>query len=168
MSSNYEEHLILVRKVLQTLAKFNMKIKVAKSEFFKHETKLLGHIMSRDGIRKSPEYIEKVKNHPPPVTVTDLRKFLGLVNFQRKFIPRCSEICKPLSEITGGNKKTKINWTPERLEAFNRLKEEIGREVLLSYPDYSENSKKLQLYVCLLYTSPSPRDKRQSRMPSSA
>ena len=147
MSKTFEEHLKLVSKVLHTLAKYHIKIKVKKCEFFKDKVNFLGHLLSRNGIEKSPEYVAKVKDFPRPNTITELRQFLGLVNFQRKFVPRCAEICKPLYEITGQPKKAKITWTPERLEAFERIKEEIAKEITISYPDYNPSAPKMELFV---------------------
>jgi hypothetical protein len=86
MTVTFEEHLVLVRKVLTTLIKNGIKIKVQKCEFFKGSVNFLGHVIGADGIRKSPEFIDKIKNYPKPTTVTQLRQFLGLVNFQRKFM----------------------------------------------------------------------------------
>ena len=147
MSSSFEEHIDMVHKVLLTLERYKIKIKVKKCEFFKEEVNFLGQILSNKGIRKSPDYIKKVTEFEDPTTVKELRQFLGLVNFQRKFINKCSEITKPLSMITGGNNKEKIDWTEERKMAFNRLKEEIRKDVILSYPDYSQDAEELELFV---------------------
>ena len=95
-------------KVLNTLANNGVKIKVKKCDFFQPEVTFLGHTMNAEGIKKSTDYIQKVKDYPKPETVTELRRFLGLVNFQRKYISHCSIISKPLSEVTGGYKKSKI------------------------------------------------------------
>ena len=147
MSETFEEHLLLVRKVLHTLATYNIKIKVKKCEFFKKNVSFLGHLLSEDGIEKSPDFVDKVKTFHKPTTITELGKFLGLINFQRKFIPHCSTIMKPLTELTGKPKKSKIKWTEDRERAFERLKEEVEKEVKLSYPDYSENAEDLELHV---------------------
>ena len=98
MNKTFDEHLLLVEKVLTTLMNNGIKIKVGKCEFFKQQVTFLGHLISKEGIKKSPEYIEKVVNFPKTTSVTQLRPFLGLVNFQRKFINQCSTIAKPLSE----------------------------------------------------------------------
>ena len=147
MSVSFEEHVKLVSRVLATLLKFNMKVKVKKCEFFMTEVNFLGHLISSEGIKKSPEYMEKVQNFVRPETVTQLRQFLGLANFQRKFVNEFSIIAKPLSEITGGQKRKRIEWTEQRIEAFEKLKEELTKEVVLSYPDYQEHSNPLELYV---------------------
>ena len=107
----------------------------------------MGHVISKNGICKSPEYINKVKEFPKPVTISQLRQFLGLINFQRKFISNCSLIAKPLSELTGKPNRQKIEWTVERTMAFETLREEVAKEISLSYPDYSPNACKLELFV---------------------
>ena len=147
MSSNFEEHLQDVQKVLVTLQNHGIKVKVKKCEFFKSQVSFLGHVLSSDGIRKSSEYTNKVKDYSKPSTVKELRKFLGLINFQRKFIEKCSEIAKPLTELTKKADKTKIEWTDEQEESFTRIKEEIAKDIVLSYPDYSQDAQKLELYV---------------------
>ena len=107
----------------------------------------LGHVLSKDGISKSPEFIKKVSKFPKPNNVNELRSYLGLVNFQRKFGDKFAEIAKPLSEITGGEKKEKIEWNEEREKAFEQLKEEVKKEVTLSYPDYSSKADLMELFV---------------------
>ena len=147
MTESFEEHLILVRKVLTTLKLSGIKIKVSKCQFFQEEVSFLGHEISSRGIRKSPEFIQKIVDYPRPATVTELRQFLGLVNFQRKFIDRCSVIAKPLTELTGGPKRRALSWTPEMELAFDSLKEALVQDVTLSFPNYEEGSEKLELFV---------------------
>ena len=147
MSESFQEHLNLVHKVLSTLSKHGVKIKVDKCEMFQQEVSFLGHIINRNGIKKSPEFISKVQNIPPPQTIKQMRQFLGLINFQRKFIQNCSTLTKPLSQLTAGPKSKKIPWSDELMRTFERVKEEAAREVMLSYPDYSPSAEKMEMYV---------------------
>jgi hypothetical protein len=147
MGSSFAEHLELVRKVLHTLNNYKLKIKPSKCEFFKAEVEFLGHIVSQNGIKKTPEYVDKVRNYPRPTTKGELREFLGFVNFQRKFLPNCSVIQRPLSCHTSGKKNKKLDWTAEMNEAFETLKKEMQREIELAYPDYSEGAERLELWV---------------------
>ena len=147
---SFEEHLKLVDRVLSLLQKYGLKIKLSKCSWAKAEVKFLGHLVSRSGLRKHPDYVQKVKDFKPPSTVHELRQFLGFVNFQRKFIPMCSTIAKPLSCLTGGRKsqgKRKLQWTDEMNAAFEQLKEVLQQEIMLAYPDYSQSAKPLELYV---------------------
>ena len=150
LGRNFEEHIQLVERVLKVLQEHGLKIKISKCSWVQKEVKFLGHLVGRDGVRKLPEYIKKVEEFPKPTTVRELRRFLGLVNFQRKFVPNCSAISKPLSCLTGGRKslgQRKISWTEEMEESFDKLKTLIKKEILLSYPDYSTHAKPLELFV---------------------
>ena len=147
ISETYEEHLNLLEKVLTTLLKNGIKIKVNKCEFLKQEVSFLGHIVSREGIRKCPKFIEKVQNFPKPTNINQLRKFLGLANFQRKFVDNFSCISKPLSSCTNGPKKKIIEWTDEMNKSFDEIKKRLADEVSLAFPDYSKRSNPLLLRV---------------------
>ena len=147
LSETFEQHLELVWKVLATLKRHGIKIKPAKCKWFHSKVKFLGHMLSYSGISKLPEYIEKVNAFPRPTTVKQLREFLGLVNFQRKFAPNVSTIGQPLFEKTGGNGKRKLQWTSAMNDAFMRLKEIMSKEIELAFPDYSIGASPLDLYV---------------------
>ena len=84
LSSSFKEHVALVTKVLNTLQSNGIKINMKKGSFFADKVSFLGHDISLEGIQKSAEYIEKVKNYPKPTNVTELRQFLGLCNFSEK------------------------------------------------------------------------------------
>ena len=146
MEESFEAHLLLVQKVQATLERY-VKIKPDKCQWFSHSVDFLGHTISREGLRKQQIFIEKVDQFPRPQTVTELREFLGLVNFQRKFVKDASSIQKPLSELTGGKKKTRIMWSPERVQAFEKLKELMREDVLLSFPNYRGDAEPMELWV---------------------
>ena len=150
LGRNFKEHLRLVERVLSVLQKHGLKIKLSKCSWFQPEVKFLGHLVSRNGLAKLPDYVRKVAEFPKPVTVREMRGFLGLVNFQRKFVPNCSTLSKPLSAVTGGKKclgSRKIIWTSEMDSAFERIKEVISEEIRLSFPDYSIDAEPLELFV---------------------
>lgn len=107
----------------------------------------MGHLVGRDGIRKSPEFIQKIAEYPKPQNVTQLRQFLGLVNFQRKLIDKCSVVAKPLSELTGGSKSKLLVWSSEMEDSFESLKSALVQDVTLSFPDYCDTADKLELFV---------------------
>ena len=147
MGSTFDEHLDLVGKVLCTLESYRLKIKPSKCEFFQKEVDFLGHRISQSGIRKTPEYVKRVSEYPRPRTKGELREFLGLVNFQRKFLPNCSVIQKPLSCQTSGAKQRELEWTVEMNASFETLKAQMAKEIELAYPDYSEEASKIELWV---------------------
>ena len=147
MSNTFEEHLNLVKKVLTTLANNGIKVKLSKCEFFKKEVNFLGHVLNNKGIRKDPEFVKKIIDYPKPTNITELRQFLGLANFQRKFVKNCSTIAKPLTELTGGPKKKILSWTESMNNAFEQLKSKLAEEITLTFPNYSPDAEKLQLFV---------------------
>ena len=147
MSESFEEHVKMVGKVLATLIKYGVKIKPSKCKWFEREVEYLGHVIGRDGIKKAPSFMDKVKKFPRPETVRQLREFLGLANFQRKFVPNFSEVQKPLSVETGGRGKKRLRWTAEMDAAFIEIKKRIVEDVTLAFPDYGEGGHPLELYV---------------------
>ena len=149
MSETFDEHMDLLRRVMITLRKAGVKLNLSKCKLVQQEVEFLGHMVSRDGLRKPDSYIEDVVNFPKPTTKTELKRFLGLVNFQRKFVKNCSGIMKPLCQATGGKKSKRaiISWTPEMDAAFEQLKEAMREEITLAFPDYSGGAEPLSLFT---------------------
>ena len=147
MSHTLEDHINLVERVLNTLETSGIKINVKKCQFFQDKVDFLGHSIGRNGIAKSAKYLDVVRNFPRPQTISELRSFLGLINFQRKFVSDCSQIVKPLSRLTGADGNSQLNWSTEMDNAFDHLKLEMLKEIELSFPEYSPTVNKLELYV---------------------
>ena len=84
VSDSLEEHLEIIEKVLQRLQEAGMKIKISKCKWIQKEVQFLGHIVGRNGLRKMPEYVNKVDTFTKPRTISDLRGFLGFVNYPTK------------------------------------------------------------------------------------
>lgn len=145
MERDFNSHLQLVSRILETFKNHGIKIKPQKCSWFQTEVSFLGHTVGRSGIKKADKYVSSVANFPQPETVGDLRQFLGLVNFQRKFISNCSSLAKPLSRLTGGSKKRKIIWTEEMDRSFRHLKEKMKEDLELAYPNYSLDAARLEL-----------------------
>ena len=102
MEGSFEHHLQLVDDVLSALESQGIKLNAKKCVWFRQaEVPFLWHIISERGLRRYPKYVRKVRSLEPPHTVKQLRQFLGVINFQRKFVPHCSSISKPLTELTG-------------------------------------------------------------------
>ena len=118
MGRTFEEHLNLVSKVLETLCKYKLKLNLDKCEFFRTQVKFLGHIVSTSGIKKTPGYVQDVKDFPKPTTKGEMREFIGLINFQRKYVPNCSLLQRPLTSQMTGKRSTQLEWTDEMDKAF--------------------------------------------------
>ena len=140
-----------VEKYLRVVVKHRIKLSAEKCQWFKREITFLGYILSVNGVKKSPEYFERIKQASKPATVHEMMKFLGLVNFQRRFIPSCSDILAPLYEaikVKGKNiKKTPVFWNDEMEEAFEKIKSELAKDVSLAFPIVGPDAPILQLYV---------------------
>src|SRR6185436_2035906 len=98
-SKNFEEYLKRVQEVFDRLHTAELKLKPSKCYFFKKKLSFLGHVIDAEGVSTDPAKIEKVKNYPVTKTVTQVRSFLGLASYYRKFMKNFSEIAKPLNEL---------------------------------------------------------------------
>lgn len=144
-----ETHLNNIKKVFETLEKANMKVQINKCEFFKSEVEYLGFIVSSEGIKTNPKKVEAIKNFPYPKTLKDLRSFLGMSGFYRRFIKDYAKLAKPLTALLRGEEgrmsktmsaKTPIILSPQAIEAFNKIKSTLtSSEVMLQYPDYKKD-----------------------------
>ena len=135
-SDTWEEHLEAIDKVLQRLIQANLKIKLSKCEFARTQLQYLGHIINSQGIATDPKKVEAIRLWAPPKTVKELEQFLGTVNYYAKFIPNFSHLASPLFQL----KKKGVKWefTEERLQAFNQLKEALCSAPVLRHPDFTK------------------------------
>ncbi|GBM32085.1 Retrovirus-related Pol polyprotein from transposon 297 [Araneus ventricosus] len=128
----FQEHLNNIRKVFQRLQKANLKLSPKKCRFFRKEVSYLGHIISADGVKTNPEKSKAVVEWPRPETVHDLRSFLGLCTYYRRFVRNFSAIARPLHKLTEA--KSNFNWTEECEKSFHGLKQDLITSPVLTYP----------------------------------
>ncbi|GBN76428.1 Transposon Ty3-G Gag-Pol polyprotein [Araneus ventricosus] len=114
------------------LQKANLKLSPKKCRFFRKEVSYLGHIISADGVKTDPEKTKAVVDWPRPETVHDLRSFLGLCTYYRRFVRNFSAIARPLHELTEA--RSNFNWTEECEKSFNNLKQALISSPVLTYP----------------------------------
>jgi hypothetical protein len=110
-SKSAEEHAQRLANVLQRFENANLQLQPEKCVFAQPEVQYLGHVISREGIRASPEKVKAVQDYPVPRTVKEVRSFLGLASFYRRLVPKFSEIAKPLTELT--RKDQKFEWNAQ-------------------------------------------------------
>ena len=139
-SSSMEEHLDHLEKVLKRFAEFRLTVNMDKCEFAVASTTFLGHHVSAEGMKPIPDNVKAIADYKVPESITQLRRFVGLVNFYRKFIPHCSSLLAPLTNVfkksstrTGPNKH--LTLTPAQLQAFQQVKEELQKVTRLSFLD---------------------------------
>ena len=99
-SRSFEEHITHVNEVFQRLSKANLRLNKEKCIFFRRELPFLGHIVNEKGILMDPKKVEAVHNMPAPKNIRQLRAFIGLVSYYRKFIKDFARIAAPLHELT--------------------------------------------------------------------
>ncbi|VDI00395.1 Hypothetical predicted protein [Mytilus galloprovincialis] len=121
-----------LKLVFQRFRQHNLKLKPSKCTMFQTQVLFLGHVVSRDGVSCDPLKVETVKTWPIPRTVTEVKSYLGLAGYYRKFIPNFSQIASPLTGLT--KKARKFIWTDECQLSFEKLKELLISAPILSYP----------------------------------
>ncbi|KAK1423842.1 hypothetical protein QVD17_19151 [Tagetes erecta] len=130
----HEQHLKLI---LELLRKEKLYAKFSKCEFWMREVQFLGHIVNEKGIQVDPSKIEAIKNWEAPKTPTQVRQFMGLSGYYRRFIKDFSRIAVPLTMLTHKNKK--FEWGDKQKEAFEALKQKLCSAPILSLPEGSDN-----------------------------
>ncbi|GJV47520.1 putative nucleotidyltransferase, ribonuclease H [Tanacetum coccineum] len=132
-SRNKEEHEDHLRIILELLKKERLYAKFSKCHFWISIVQFLGHVIDSQGIHVDPAKIEAVKNWASPTTPIEIRQFLGLAGYYRRFIKGFSKIAKPLTELTQKNKK--YIWGEDQESAFQLLKQKLCEAPILALPE---------------------------------
>ncbi|XP_042051304.1 uncharacterized protein LOC121796544, partial [Salvia splendens] len=132
-SKNEEEHKEHLRTVLATLRDEKLYAKFSKCEFWLKEVNFLGHVVTSDGIRVDPAKVEAVQEWKSPSTQNEIRSFLGLAGYYRRFIEGFSKIARPMTQQL--KKGVKMIWTPECEASFQLLKEKLTTAPILAVPE---------------------------------
>ncbi|GJS50543.1 putative reverse transcriptase domain-containing protein [Tanacetum coccineum] len=130
----HEEHLKII---LELLKKEELYAKFSKCEFWLPKVQFLGHVIDNKGIHVDPAKIESVKDWASPKTPTEIRQFLGLAGYYRRFIEGFSKIAKPMTKLT--QKKVKFEWGDKQETAFQLLKQKLCSAPILALPEGSED-----------------------------
>lgn len=139
-STSLEEHINSLRSIFNTLRKAKLKIQIDKCDFLKKETQFLGHLLTNRGIKPNPGKIKIIQNLQLPKTVKQIKSFLGMTGFYRKFIRDYAKIASPLTKALRKNEK--INTCdPNYILAFEKLKEIVTNAPILRYPIFSKKFK---------------------------
>ena len=135
-SQNFEEHLIHLDQIFQRLREANLKLKPSKCKFATKKVIYLGHVLSKDGVQVDSSKIEAVASFPTPKCQKDVRSFLGLCNYYRKFVKGFANIASPLNTLL--KKNAKFIWSNECQIAFETLKQKLTSAPILAYPDMNK------------------------------
>ena len=135
-SSSKEEHAKHLRIVLQTLRENQLYAKFIKCQFWLDRVAFLGHVVSAEGISVDPQKIEAIVDWKPPTNVIEVRSFLGLAGYYRKFVEGFSKIATPLTKLT--RKEEKFTWSEACQNSFDELKQRLTTAPVLTLPSGSE------------------------------
>jgi hypothetical protein len=126
----HEQHL---RTVLQVLRERELYAKLSKCEFFQSEIGFLGHVINEHGIKMESSKVDSVSKWPAPKNIHELRSFLGLAGYYRRFVKDFSLIASPLTSLL--HKNTPYEWTAQQDDAFNKLKSAVSTAPILIIPN---------------------------------
>ena len=135
LGRSYTEHLENLQMVFARLREAGLKLKPAKCTLFHEEVQLLGHLVSREGVRTDPANVERVATWLTPTTKTEVQQFLGFASYYCRFIQDFAGIAKPLHRLT--EEGATFLWTDECEHTFEKLRRLLTTTPLLAYPDFS-------------------------------
>ncbi|PIK45002.1 Retrovirus-related Pol polyprotein from transposon [Apostichopus japonicus] len=132
----FEEHIAAIDDVFTRFKLAGLKLSPKKCFLFKQKVEFLGHVVSKDGVSTDPSKVAVVKNWPRPNCVRDVRGFVGLCSYYRKFVKNFTLIARPLHRLTEKGKR--FLWNEECEEAFNALKVALTSTPILAFPTPSD------------------------------
>jgi hypothetical protein len=133
-SDSISQHLQRLEVILQRLAQANLKLKLNKCSFAATQLKILGYIVSGNGLSPDPSKVNAVQAFPTPTTVKNVQSFVGLCSYYRRFIRDFAVIARPLTELTRKNQI--FRWTAEHETSFRSLQAALTSPPVLGHPDY--------------------------------
>ncbi|KAI3671895.1 hypothetical protein L1987_87092 [Smallanthus sonchifolius] len=136
-SRTKEDHEHHLKLILELLSNEKLYAKFSKCEFWIREVHFLGHVINKEGIHVDPSKIEAIKNWEAPKTPTEVRQFLGLAGYYRRFIENFSKIALPTTTLT--QKEKKYDWSDKQESAFQLLKQKLCSAPILSLPEGIDN-----------------------------
>ena len=133
-SRSVEEHMEHFCELFHRLAHHDLVVSPAKCQFGQTWIEFLGHTIKKDGVEPLPDKVAAITEYPAPSTQDDLRRFLGMINFYNRFIPKAADIMKPLYEATAAKQKKSLEWSDGMKSAFNQAKTALARATILRHP----------------------------------
>ena len=127
-------HLEHLRAVIGKLVEAGLKLKPTKCHFVRTELEYLSHVITREGLKTNPRLVEAVREFPVPKNLPDVRRFLGLTSYYRRFIRNFAKVASPLHYLT--KKDSRWLWTLECETAFQALKEKLTTAPVVAYPNF--------------------------------
>lgn len=136
-SKSLQEHIGHLKSVFYKLRQYNLKVQLDKTEFCSKSVEFLGHVVTPEGIKPNPAKINAVEQYPMPQTVKQIKSFLGLIGYYRRFIDNFAKVVSPMTKCL--KKGAKLNTKdPDYVSSFNLCKELLVNAPILAYPDFTK------------------------------
>ena len=136
-SSTWEEHLARLRQVFKRLRHANLKLGAEKCAFAAKEVSYLGHRVTEEGLLPDSALLAAIREIPPPKTATEVRSFLGLAGYYRRYVKNFAAIAGQLLALT--RKDAVFHWSADCQDAFDRLKTHLITSPITAFPDFSQS-----------------------------
>ena len=138
-SHSLEDHLKHLQAVLGCIKEAGLKLQPGKCKFIREEVEYLGYIVTPEGLKTNIRLVAAVRDFLLPQDTYQVRRFLGLTSYYRRFISSFSKIAHPLHTLT--HKGAKFKWTQSCNDAFLTLKQKLTEAPVLAYPSFNEPFK---------------------------
>ena len=135
-SSTWEEHLARLRELFERLRHAKLKLGAAKCTFAAKEVSYLGHRVTEEGLLPDPSLLAATRDIPPPTTATEVRSFLGLAGYYRRYVKGFAAIAAPVHALT--RKDAVFHWSEDCQAAFDQLKTRLTMSPITAFPDISQ------------------------------
>ena len=135
-SPTLTDHLRHLRQVFDRIREAGLKLKPTKCRFVAPEVEYLGHVLTPEGLKTNPATVSAVREFPVPTNLKEVRQFLGLSSFYRRFINGFAAIAQPLHRLTW--KGVHFQWRVECQQAFETLKQLLTSALVLAYPQVED------------------------------
>lgn len=136
---SFEQHLEVLKIVFDRLRAANLTINIDKCAFCLSSLKYLGFLVDREGLRTDPSKVKAMLEYPVPKTATEVKRFIGMCSWYRRFVKDYSTITAPVNALLKGRRKSqKVTWSEEADNAFRQIKQALVSAPILSAPDFSK------------------------------
>jgi len=132
-STSLDDHITHLQQLLTILKDNGLLVNLEKCVFAQPTLSFLGHIVSSAGVSPQPSAIQAITDFPQPTNIKELQRFLGLLNFYRRFLPAAAAILRPLTDVLAGQPKH-LTWTASMLQSFTAAKQLLSNATLLAHP----------------------------------
>ena len=136
-TTSWERHVQVLKVVLERLEAKGFTVNPLKCEWAVKETDWLGYWVTPDGLKPWKKKIDAILKLKPPRNASNVRSFLGMINFYRDMWPRRTQLLRQFNALSGGPKKQKVEWTPALEAAFNEVNAVIAQDALMAFPNHN-------------------------------